>query len=119
MNNKRDPVKYRDKNLEQRLTYVSAYLLVCMIPENHRVSVVFTAADLKYLCSVVGMVATLSKRLSLLPKAKNSKLAILAKNNSRKGLWRTYFTGKMLGCSNANVRSLMNFGMLRKSRLWR
>lgn len=54
---------------------------------------VFTAADVKYLESIAWMLATLSKFRSLLPRAKNLKLAVIIEQKSRQGISKTYFSG--------------------------
>lgn len=49
---------------------------------------------MKYLGTVVGMVATSSELCLLLQKARNSKRAAIAEKKSKQGIWRPYFAEK-------------------------
>lgn len=69
MRDERIPVYYRDVNLDVQFTSVSAYLQAYMLPNDHRASEAFTAADVQYLGSVACMVAALSKLWLLLRNA--------------------------------------------------
>lgn len=91
--NERIPWEYREKQLEPRLTSVSAYLQVCMISKDHCTSSLIAVEDVKYLDSKVCMLVTIFELRSLLHKVENSKISAIAEQKSRQVKWRTYFAG--------------------------
>lgn len=94
MKNDRITMDYRDEKLEPQFMSMSAYLQASMKPKDHRASVFFTAADVKYARSVVFMVATPSELHEFFSRAQNLKLAAVAEENSKHGIWRAYLAEK-------------------------
>lgn len=94
MRNERIPMDYHDKKLELQATTVSAYLQEYMIPKDQCASLFFTAADAKFVRSVVFIVATLFDLRALLLEAQILELAATAEKDSRQSIWKSYYTGK-------------------------
>lgn len=65
--NEKIPVDYQNKILEPQFASLSAYLQACILPNEHHASMFFTAAHVRYLGSVVCVVARFSKLRALLP----------------------------------------------------
>lgn len=89
----KDSNRLQQQELELQFKSVSAYLKACMISNDLRATVFFTAADLKFLRSVVCMVATPCKLCLLLTETQISVLAAIAEEKCRQGIWRMYYAG--------------------------
>lgn len=81
---KKSPEDYGEENLALNLTYVSAYLQTFTILKDSRANLFSTAADEKFLCRLIYMVATLSQVCSLLPWALILKRAAMAEEKAGK-----------------------------------
>lgn len=87
-------MNYRNKKLELYFKSMSAYLPAIMILKDHYAGLLFIVADLKIISSLACTVASLYELWLLLPKARNSKLASITEDKSRKGIRRRLYAEK-------------------------
>lgn len=109
-------MNYQDKKLKLQLTSESAYLQACVVPTEHHARVLSTAADAKFACRVVRIVANLFQLRSILLKVSISDLDARAEKKSSQGIGRKISMRKELNCSIADKRCSMDLWILWKSR---